>query len=106
LREDHGQSLFGVQFNHLLNEDQPLIFASVGSNKVSVYQCLDDGSIHLLQSYADPDVSFKHYNNLNLHLYIQVIWFPVIILNIMYKFRQMKHFILVHGLLMKMANLY
>lgn len=56
MREDHGQSLFGVQFNHLLNEDQPLIFASVGSNKVSVYRCLDDGSINLLQSYADPDV--------------------------------------------------
>lgn len=60
LREDHGQSLFGVQFNHLLNDDQPLIFASVGSNKVSVYQCLDDGSINLLQSYADPDVSFNY----------------------------------------------
>ncbi|XP_025205536.1 polycomb protein EED [Melanaphis sacchari] len=61
LREDHGQSLFGVQFNHLLNEDQPLIFASVGSNRVSVYQCLDDGTINLLQSYADPDTNETFY---------------------------------------------
>lgn len=56
VREDHCTALFGVQFNHYLKRDELPVFASVGSNRVSVYRCLKNGSMDLVQCYADPDV--------------------------------------------------
>lgn len=61
LREDHGQPLFGAQFNHYLGEQA--VFASVGKDRVSIYECTPPegedavGGMKLIQCYADPDVS-------------------------------------------------
>lgn len=61
LREDHQQPIFGVQFNQHLREGQPLVFATAGNNRVSIYQCKDDGSINLLQCFSDPDQSEENF---------------------------------------------
>ncbi|XP_053634896.1 polycomb protein EED isoform X2 [Cherax quadricarinatus] len=61
LKEDHGQPIFGVQFNQHLRDGQPLVFATAGNNRVSVYQCMDDGSIKILQCYSDPDPEENFY---------------------------------------------
>lgn len=59
LKEDHGQAIFGVAFNHLLCKDQPNVFATAGSNRCSVYECPRKGGIKLIMCYADPDVGLK-----------------------------------------------
>ena len=59
-REDHRSPIFGVQFNQHLPEGQNY-FATVGSNRISVYECLNDGSVRLVQCYADTDADESFY---------------------------------------------
>ncbi|XP_065056988.1 polycomb protein eed-B-like [Rhopilema esculentum] len=66
LKEDHKQPIFGVQFYQLLNDDEkdPLVFATVGSNRVSVYKCEEgSGRITLLQNYCDSDPEENYYTS-------------------------------------------
>ena len=59
-KEDHGQPIFGVAVNqHIANG--PVVFATVGNNRVTIYEAKPDGSNKLLQCYADPDADENFY---------------------------------------------
>ncbi|CAG2116468.1 unnamed protein product, partial [Medioppia subpectinata] len=60
LREDHRSPIFGVQFNQHL-PDGHNYFATVGNNRVSIYECINDGTISLVQCYADTDADESFY---------------------------------------------
>ncbi|CAL1547484.1 unnamed protein product [Lymnaea stagnalis] len=61
LKEDHGQPLFGIQINLVMKETDPILFATVGHNRVTIYECHDGGKIKLLQSYVDPSTDENFY---------------------------------------------
>jgi len=56
VKEDHAKSIFGCQFHLNLKDGEPVILATVGSNRVTIYECTSDGALKLLQVFADPDV--------------------------------------------------
>jgi len=59
-RENHGHPLFGISVNHHLKPPHPVVFATVGYNRVTIYEALADG-IKLSQCYADPDTEENFY---------------------------------------------
>jgi len=59
-KENHGHPLFGIAINHQLEEDEPVVFATVGFNRVTVYEAVPDG-VKLVQCYADPDTDENFY---------------------------------------------
>merc|ERR1719233_2092098 len=59
-KENHGHPIFGVSVNHHLSDNDPTVFATVGYNRVTIYEAMADG-IKLLQCYADPDTDENFY---------------------------------------------
>lgn len=55
------QPLFGVSVNHHLGPNGPMIFATVGNNRVTIYEGLINGECKVLQCYADPDADESFY---------------------------------------------
>ncbi len=56
------QPIFGVSVNHHLGPEHPTVFATVGNNRVTVFEAMADGNCKLLQSYADPDADENFYS--------------------------------------------
>lgn len=61
LKENHGQPIFGIQVNLNCADSDPVIFATAGFNRISVYECQDGGKIKLLQAYSDPSTDENFY---------------------------------------------
>ena len=63
LKEDHEQPIFGISVNHHLGPDQPTVFATVGNNRVTIYEAQPncDPAMTLLQCYEDPDKDENFY---------------------------------------------
>jgi polycomb protein EED len=59
-KENHGHPIFGVSVNHHLDSSSPTVFATVGYNRVTIYEAMV-GGIKLLQCYADPDTDENFY---------------------------------------------
>ncbi|ESO12851.1 hypothetical protein HELRODRAFT_105574 [Helobdella robusta] len=56
LMEGHGQPIFGVQFNEIYRDEWPPLFASVGSNQISIYECSRTSpEVTLLSTHVDTD---------------------------------------------------
>eukprot|EP00039_Didymoeca_costata_P003920 m.70499 g.70499 ORF g.70499 m.70499 type:complete len:417 (-) comp12139_c0_seq2:1225-2475(-) len=63
IKEDHGKPLFGVQFNPYcgMGPDAQQVFATVGGNRVSIYECNPTGELTVLQAYVDPEADEEYY---------------------------------------------
>lgn len=60
IKEKHDKALYDIQFANNINES---IFATCGSNYISIYKCLENGPIEFLQCYQDADVSKQKKNS-------------------------------------------
>jgi len=72
LKEDHSHPIFGCEFNYMLRNGEPLILATVGHNRISIYECTNDFGLKLLMTFADPDV-MKSLNVFSLFFSVKVL---------------------------------
>ena len=77
MKEDHKQPIYAVSFcDH--GEPHNRFFCSVGGNRVSVYECLADGTTEIVQVYLDDDVSTECIPSIQVHkkvlTYLFVCW--------------------------------
>jgi polycomb protein EED len=54
-------ALYGVQFNPFLQKCGQYVFAAVGRNRASVYECESSGAIRLRQTYVDSEREENYY---------------------------------------------
>lgn len=62
VKERHNQPLFGVAFNPDIQTRGQYVFAVCGSNRVSVYEASDDGSLNIIYSFSDPETDEVFYS--------------------------------------------
>lgn len=55
------EALYGVQFNPYLQKCGQYVFATVGRNRASVYECESSGAIRLRQSFVDSEQDEIYY---------------------------------------------
>lgn len=51
--QNNESALYGVQINPYLQKNKQYVFATVGKDRASIYECEDDGQIILKQTYTD-----------------------------------------------------
>eukprot|EP00899_Mesostigma_viride_P029183 jgi/Mesvir1/944/Mv17498-RA.1 len=58
--EDHGKPIYGIAFN-FCDLRFKNVFASVGSNRATVYECAAGGRVNILQAFVDEDPEEEFY---------------------------------------------
>ena len=61
-KEEHQQPIFGIAFSYNCSPEEPPVFATVGSNRATIYRCHPGGEMDVLQRYADPDEDENFYS--------------------------------------------
>ena len=61
IKEDHKRPIYCVQFNNYLGKENQKIFASVGSNRATIYDCTEPDTITPIQVYIDPNSEEEFY---------------------------------------------
>ena len=54
--QDAKKQIYDVKFNLKLRSGQPHIFATVGADRINIFECDKDGGLRILQVYSDPEV--------------------------------------------------
>ena len=68
VREDHGQTIFGLAIN-LYSTRRQQLFATTGSNRATIYELIPGGNIEVRQVYVDLMGHGNSINDLRFHPY-------------------------------------